>query len=303
MNGIEAILAKLPMETAQQINRLPSQVLNSIEEIRLRLGNNIIIFASGKEYELEGVTGKKIDKEVMVGILNALLNHSAYAYQDELSNGYVTIEGGHRVGVCGRTVLENGKIKTIKDISSINIRRSREITGVSDPCMKYLMKGKKEIYNTVIISPPKCGKTTLLRDMIRNLSNIGFKVGVCDERSEISGAYHGISSYDLGIRTDVLDGCPKDQGMIMLIRAMSPDIIATDEIGKREDSYAIEAAVCAGVSLITTIHGNSYDDIMNSGISDMVKAGVFERLIFLSNIPVVGSIAAIRDGRNNNLRY
>ncbi|MGI6731272.1 MAG: stage III sporulation protein AA [Anaerovoracaceae bacterium] len=302
MNGIEAILAKMPAETAQQIRRLPAKLLNHIEEIRLRLGHHMIIYANGREYELEGPNGKRIDREMMASMLNALLNHSAYAYQDELSNGYITIEGGHRVGVCGRTVLENGKIKTIKDFSSINIRRSREIIGVSDPCMRFLMKGKGGIYNTVIISPPKCGKTTLLRDMIRNLSNTGFKVGVCDERSEISGSYHGISSYDLGIRTDVLDGCPKAQGIIMLIRSMSPDIIATDEIGKSEDCRSIEAAVCAGISLVTTIHGNSYDDLLNSGIGDLVRAGVFQRLIFLSNVPVVGSIAAIRDERNMNVR-
>ncbi|MEL7657037.1 MAG: stage III sporulation protein AA, partial [Bacillota bacterium] len=234
-------------------------------------------------------------------IFNSLLNYSAYAYQEELANGYITIEGGHRVGICGRTVMENGRVKTIKDISSINIRRSREIIGVSDPCMGYLTKGKHHIYNTIIVSPPKCGKTTLLRDMVRNFSTLGFQVGVCDERSEISGMYNGLPSYNLGGRTDILDGCPKDKGMIMLIRSMSPDLIATDEIGKKEDCHAIEAAVCAGISLLTTIHGSSYEDVINSGIGEMVEKGVFERLIFLSNVPAIGSISAIRDWRNQNV--
>ncbi|HWQ79280.1 MAG TPA: stage III sporulation protein AA, partial [Anaerovoracaceae bacterium] len=232
---------------------------------------------------------------------NSLLNFSAYAYQEELANGYITIEGGHRVGICGRTVMENGKVKTIKEISSINIRRSREIIGVSDPCMGYLMKGKHRIFNTIIISPPKCGKTTLLRDMIRNFSGMGFQVGVCDERSELSGMYSGRPSYDLGARTDILDGCPKEKGMIMLIRSMSPDLIATDEIGKQEDCRAIEAAVCAGISLLTTIHGNSYEDVRNSSIGELVSKGVFERLIFLSNVPAIGSISAIRDWRNQHV--
>lgn len=151
MNGIEAILAKMPAETAQQIRRLPAKLLNHIEEIRLRLGHHMIIYANGREYELEGPNGKRIDREMMASMLNALLNHSAYAYQDELSNGYITIEGGHRVGVCGRTVLENGKIKTIKDFSSINIRRSREIIGIEN-----------YFYNTIFIYPfnkilPKAG--------------------------------------------------------------------------------------------------------------------------------------------------
>lgn len=301
MNSLDKILVKLPIEIGEQIKNLPAHIKRSLEEIRIRNGHHIILYASGKEYELECKNGTKIDNYIINNIFNSFLNYSAYAYQEELANGYITIEGGHRVGVCGRTVMENGKVKTLKDISSINIRRSREIVGVSDPCMGYMMKGGHRIYNTIIISPPKCGKTTLLRDMIRNFSSMGFQVGVCDERSEISGMYNGLPSYDLGTRTDVLDGCPKEKGMIMLIRSMSPDLIATDEIGKKEDCHAIEAAVCAGISLLTTIHGNSYDDVINSGIGELVKNGVFERLIFLSNIPAIGSIAAIRDWRNQNV--
>jgi len=301
MNSLDKILVKLPVEIGDQIKGLPSHIKKNLEEIRIRNGHNIVLYASGKEYELECRNGVKIDNYTINNIFNSLLNYSAYAYQEELTNGYITIEGGHRVGVCGRTVIENGKVKTIKDISSINIRRSREIIGVSDPCIGYLLKGKHQIFNTIIISPPKCGKTTLLRDMIRNFSGMGFQVGVCDERSEISGMYNGQPSYDLGGRTDILDGCPKEKGMIMLIRAMSPDLIATDEIGKREDCHAIEAAVCAGISLLTTIHGSSYEDVMSSGIGELVDKGVFERLIFLSNIPAIGSISAIRDWRNQHV--
>lgn len=301
MNSLDKILTKLPVEIEEQIRDLPGQIRRNLEEVRIRNGANIVIYSSGKEYELESRTGSKIDNILINNIFNSLLNHSAYAYQEELANGYITIEGGHRVGICGRTVLENGKVKTIKDISSINIRRSREIIGVSDPCMGYLLKERNRIYNTIIISPPKCGKTTLLRDMIRNFSGMGFQVGVCDERSEISGMYNGRTSYDLGIRTDVLDGCPKEKGMIMLIRSMSPDLIATDEIGRREDCHAIESAVCAGISLLTTIHGSSFEDVRNSGIGELVEKGVFERLIFLSNVPAIGSITAIRDWRNQNV--
>lgn len=298
MSGLNHILTKLPAEISEQLRRLPDQVLTNLEEIRIRTGNQVMICSGGTEYELDDRYGKKADNEILHQVFNTMLNHSAYAYQEELSNGYITIEGGHRVGICGRVVMENGKVKTIKDISSVNIRRSREIIGVSDPCMRYLMKGRDQIYNTVIISPPKCGKTTLLRDMIRNFSDMGHKVGVCDERSEISGMYHGHPSYQLGMRTDVLDGCPKEKGMVMLIRSMAPDIIATDEIGKKEDCYAIEAAVCAGINLLTTIHGNTYEDLIHSGIGEMVTAGVFERLIFLSNLPATGSISSIRDHRN-----
>ncbi len=301
MNSLDKILVKLPIEIGEQIKSLPNHIKRNLEEIRIRNGNHIIFYASGKEYELELKNGSGIDNYIINNIFNSFLNYSAYAYQEELTNGYITIEGGHRVGICGRTVMENGRVKTIKDISSINIRRSKEIIGVSDPCVGYLMKGRHLIYNTLIISPPKCGKTTLLRDLIRNFSSMGFQVGLCDERSEISGMYNGKSSYDLGPRTDILDGCPKEKGMIMLIRSMSPDLIATDEIGKKEDCHAIEAAVCAGISLLTTIHGSSYEDVIQSGIGELVQKGVFERLIFLTNIPAIGSISAIRDWRNQNV--
>ncbi len=301
MNGLDKILTKLPIEIGEQIKGLPSSIQKNLEEIRIRNGQNIVLFAAGKEYGLERKNSAQIDNIIINNIFNSLLNYSVYACQEELINGYITIEGGHRVGVCGRTVMENGRVKTIKDISSINIRRSREIIGVSDPCMGYLLKGKSQIFNTIIVSPPKCGKTTLLRDMIRNFSSMGFQVGVCDERSEISGMYNGHPSYDLGIRTDILDGCPKEKGMIMLIRSMSPDLIATDEIGKKEDCNAIEAAVCAGISLLTTIHGSCYEDVINSGIGELVERGIFERLIFLSNVPAIGSISAIRDWRNKNV--
>lgn len=301
MNNLDKILCKLPVGISEQIKNLPPHIKKNLEEIRIRTGHDIVLYASGKEYALESRKDNIIDQYIINNIFNTLLNYSVYAYQEELANGYITIEGGHRVGICGRIVMESGLVKTIKDISSINIRRSREIIGVSDPCTGYLLKGKHHIYNTLIVSPPKCGKTTLLRDLIRNFSNTGFQVGVCDERSEISGMYNGKPSYDLGFRTDVLDGCPKEKGIVMLIRSMSPDLIATDEIGKRDDCNAIETAVCAGVSLLTTIHGSSYEDVIHSGIGELVQQGVFERLIFLSNLPAIGSISAIRDWRNQNV--
>lgn len=149
------------------------------------------------------------------------------------------------------------------------------------------------ISNTLIISPPKCGKTTILRDLARVLSNKGFKVGICDERSEIAGCYNGETSYDLGDRTDVLDGCPKAEGILMLIRAMSPDVIITDEIGKKEDVKAIEAALCAGVGIITTIHGSSYEDIACSSIGELVENQVFDTLVFLTATPETGTVKRI----------
>lgn len=301
MKGIEQILVKLPVDLQEGIRSMPKSVTAEIEEIRLKTEYPLYVFSGGREYEIIGSINKIIDKNLINNIFNSILNHSAYAYQEELAKGFITIEGGHRVGICGRTIVENGKVKAIKDISSLNIRRSREIIGVSDKLMPYVIDRDGRLLHTLIVSPPMCGKTTLLRDMIRNLSSYGLRIGVCDERSEIAGTFQGIARFDLGTRADVLDACPKEEGMIMLIRAMSPDVIATDEIGKQADIYGIETALCAGVSLLTTIHGKDYDDVLRSGIGKLSEAGVFQRYIFLSNRPKIGSVCCISDAQNRRI--
>ena len=156
------------------------------------------------------------------------------------------------------------------------------------------MDHRSGLQNTVIVSPPKCGKTTLLRDIIRVISNSGLRVSVCDERSELAGMYRGIPSYDLGPRTDVLDGCPKAQGILMLIRSMAPDVIVTDEIGKDEDITAIESAFSSGVKIITTIHGNSYEELLYSKLGPLIEKKLFKRLVFMSNNPSTGTISEVR---------
>lgn len=283
------IIDKLPSNMADRIMRLPENLISSFEEIRIKNGYDTLLISGGNEHSL----GDKnlVTPESLEEILNKLLNYSYYAYEEELSNGYITIEGGHRVGVCGKVIVDNDRIHMIKDISSLNIRRSRQFIGVSSKVMDTVVDhDNKSISNTLIISPPKCGKTTLLRDIARSLSIKGYRVGICDERSEIAGCHNGKSSYDLGPRSDILDGCPKAQGMIMLIRAMSPDVIITDEIGKKQDVKAIEEALCAGVKIITSIHGNSYEDVVYSSVGELVRKHVFDTLIFLRSVPSTGTI-------------
>ena len=288
--NIESILKKMPMCLQEILEKLPEDIWEGLEELHFRNGQNALIMSAGKEYKLDFF----ITSKVLEDILNKVLNYSYYAFEYELSQGYVTIEGGHRVGICGKVVMENERIKLIKNVSSVNIRRCRELKGISEIYMDYLLKKDGTLHNILIVSPPKCGKTTLLRDIVRNLSYRGFSIGVCDERSEIAGTYQGSFSFDLGPRTDVLDGCPKDKGMSMLIRSMSPDVIVTDEIGKIEDVKAIESALCAGVSLITTIHGDSYDDILQSGIKELIEKNIFSCILFLGKTPVTGTLKDIR---------
>lgn len=328
--GIDNILIKLPESMRDRIMKLPKQALQQLEEIRIRTNTDTLLISGGREYSLRD--GDEITAEVLEEILNRLLDYSYYAYEEELSRGYITIEGGHRVGICGRVTLENGQVHLIKDVSSLNIRRSREITGASEKILGAVLSpakapaesvpnagisagcgddrspapsdlfgvcpsaadyGRMVVRNTLIISPPKCGKTTMLRDLARNLSNAGFRIGICDERSEIAGCYDGKTSYDLGPRTDVLDGCPKADGILMLIRAMSPDVVMTDEIGKPEDAAAIRSALSAGVKIITTIHGSSFEDAAKSAVGSLITDHVFETLIFLSAQPVTGTVEKI----------
>ena len=327
---IDNILIKLPESMRDRIMKLPKQALQQLEEIRIRTNTDTLLISGGREYSLRD--GDEITAEVLDEILNRLLDYSYYAYEEELSRGYITIEGGHRVGICGRVTLENGQVHLIKDVSSLNIRRSREITGASEKILGAVLSpakapaesvpnagisvgyegekspatsaisgacssaagcGRMVVRNTLIISPPKCGKTTMLRDLARNLSNAGFRIGICDERSEIAGCYDGKTSYDLGPRTDVLDGCPKADGILMLIRAMSPDVVMTDEIGKPEDAAAIRSALSAGVKIITTIHGSSFEDAAKSAVGGLITDHVFETLIFLSAQPVTGTVEKI----------
>ena len=178
---------------------------------------------------------------------------------------------------------------TPDQISSLNIRISREVLGCSDKVLSHIIRGKNQINNTLIISPPQCGKTTLIRDIVRNISNgikvIGFEgknVGIADERGEIAAMYKGIPQNDLGIRTDIIENIKKSVGMKMLIRSMAPEIIVADEIGSKEDVQEINYAVCSGIKGIFTAHGNSLEDLkLNPAIAELIEKNIFERLLFL----------------------
>lgn len=293
MNDLEQILNKLPEKIKIPIMELPRQIRKELEEIRIRAYGSIHILSGSQEITVGLKNDAPITGADLETILNNLLDYSYYAYEEELAKGYLTISGGHRIGVCGRAVVDRGRISLIKDISSLNLRRSREIIGAAEPVLPHVLSQDHKLLNTLIISPPKCGKTTLLRDLVRLLSCRGFKVGVCDERSEIAGIRMGKPSYDLGPRTDVMDGCPKAEGMTMLIRAMSPDVVVTDEIGRQADVEAIQNAICSGVNILTTIHGKSYEDTRTSEIGDLIEKKIFRRLIFLTDQPRTGTIREV----------
>ena len=268
---------------------------DALQEIRVRAGKPLIFIASGSEKQLQVNVTMRDVKE----IVDTACGHSGYAFEEELRRGYLTIEGGHRIGIAGRAVMTAEGIRTIKNISALNIRIAHSVPGCSEPWKTYFYK-KKRPCNTLLVSPPGAGKTTLLRDMIRCISDgcaeyAGVSVGVVDERMEIAGSYRGLPSHELGIRTDLLDGCPKSLGMEMLIRSMAPAVVAVDEIGNGDVS-SIENALRCGCKVIATMHGECVDDFLKKpGFGNLVREKVFERFIFLKKGEIPGKVQAIYD--------
>lgn len=302
MRNFQHILNVLPLNIKNILINIVE--LQNLQEIRLRINEPLILQVGQNEI----INKYIVSNEDVKSTLKRMSNYSIYSIEDEMRQGYITIKGGHRVGICGNCVIEKNKVKTIKNISSLNIRICKEVIGCSKSVLPYIVQGKS-IYNTIIISPPKCGKTTLIRDIVRNISNgiadykfLGQKVCVIDERSEICACEEGIPQLDVGIRTDILDNCPKSQGIMMAIRSMAPDVIACDEIGNYEDINSILTALNCGINLITSIHGFGIEDIYNREVfKNIIDNKVFHRAIVLSGKHGVGTIEYVYDFQNKTV--
>ena len=297
----DQILAVLP-EKIRGILLNHGLDFEKIQEIRLREEQPLAVKKEGKEE----LFTHRVTKEELRETMEYVSNYSLYAYENELRQGFLTIEGGHRVGISGKIISEKEQIRNFQYITSINIRICHEITGCANKLFPVILE-KGRLCHTMIISPPGGGKTTLLRDLVRQISDgnrwvEGRNVGVVDERSEIGGAYQGVPQNDLGIRTDLLDCCPKAEGMMMLIRSMSPEVVAVDEIGDYGDIKAIESVLNCGCRLIATVHGSSVEDIEKKPLlQKMVKEHVFDRYIILNGKKKIGSVWGIFDGRGTRL--
>lgn len=296
---IDEILRVLPSYISLEIQRINNT--QNLNEIRLRARQKVILKCVNQEIVLESIVTTKT-------ILDILLNvskNSIYAIQSDINNGFVIIRGGHRVGICGEVVYVDGKIKNVKNISSLNIRVARQVYGCADVVLSEIVKRGK-VLNTLIVSPPGCGKTTLIRDIIRQISNgvdvlnlKGKNVSLIDERGEIASVYNGVPCLDVGIRTDVMSNVNKSDGMKMMIRSMAPDVIATDEIGKKEDIVAIKEAVLSGVNVLFTMHGDSIKSILkNPNVKELLDLDIFSKIIILSSGKVPGIVEKIYDTKD-----
>ena len=286
--NIDVILRYFPKKVQELIqNNISDEELEILEEIRIR--NNLPLIL--KIGQAEKIVDYKITTEDINYIFQKICENSIYSYQKQIVNGFITVQGGNRVGIVGTAVVDQSdKIINFNYISGMNFRISRQIIGCSNKIINEIFDEFGEIYNTLIISKPGLGKTTLLRDIIRNISSgipnkfQGVNVAVIDERGEISATYKGIMQNDLGIRTDVINDVPKYIGMKMVIRTMSPKVIVADEIGNKRDSEVIKYAMCCGVKGIFTAHGSSIEDIKeNPELSELIENKIFEKIICIKN--------------------
>lgn len=309
----------LPPAVREIMNRSALSLWEGLEEIRLRLNRPLALHGQTGDCFLnpEGLPAPadqayRPTREDLARALALISSFSLYAFEQELRCGYLTIPGGHRVGLCGRAVLEGGKVTALTDISGFNYRIARGIEGVALPYVGYLMIFREQRpAHTLIVSPPRGGKTTFLRDLGRWLSDgvpergvPGFKVAIVDERSEIAGCFQGLPQLNVGNSTDVLDACPKAEGMMMLLRSMAPQVIVTDELGSAEDVLAVGEVIRAGVSLIASVHGSDLVQLRERPeFGKLLLEQVFERVILLGRSRGVGTVEKIFDPRNKKILY
>ena len=272
------ILDYFPVIIRQAIkDYINNEKIDLLEEVRIRVGKPVILKLRNESKILNCI----INTQDILEIMEKITENSMYSYQKQICSGYITLKGGHRVGISRNVLMEDNRVININYIYSLNFRIARQIIGVSEKIVNEIMYNNN-IYNTLIISKPGAGKTTLLRDLIRNISKIK-TVGVVDERGEITAMYKNEPQNDMGLKVDILSNVSKSVGMNMLVRSMAPDVICADEIGTKEDIEAIKYAVTSGAKGIFTAHGDSMESVEKSPIlKELLELNVIDKIIILN---------------------
>ncbi len=305
MNGILKLLSS---NLKDIVSKQSSLLGDDTVEIRMRINSPVLIKKVKSDFFLGDykVSRKDIDETVA-----NLTRNSIHAFEKEMRSGYITIEGGHRVGLSGDCVYEGEKFKGFKNITSLNIRIAREYKGCSENYIKYFISSSKNIYSTLIIGPPLSGKTTFIRDLCASLSDglsspyfEGCDITLIDERGEISAVYDGIPQMYVGRRTDVLSYCMKRDGFSMGIRALSPKVIISDELGSKDDFEIVQYALKSGVKIITTAHGFGLEDVKkNIYMKTIIDSNFFDRAVILKNSKNPGIVKEVFDLERNRVIF
>lgn len=300
---------RLRKATRAALRALVPNMLSGLSEIRIREGMPPTLICFGKEAPSPADDPYIVTRDDIARMFNLISANSVHAFEEELRQGYVTVKGGHRIGMAGKAVLEGGQVKTIKHVRSFNIRIARNCRGAAATILSKIISNGRPL-STLIAGPPSSGKTTVLRDLARSFSHgidsagvPPMNVGIVDERSEIAGCYAGIPQNDVGPRTDVLDACPKAEGMMMLIRAMSPNVLITDEIGTPRDATAILEALNSGVVVFASAHASAKTDLwLRPGLKTLLEMKAFQRLVILSLRHGPGTVEEICDGQGGTIQ-
>lgn len=305
----QTICPMLSPGLAAVVEKIPAELLAEISELRIRSGQALraVTGHTDRRLRCDGRPAVGLDPgyictpEDLQQTMLLVSRNSLYAFEEELRQGFFTVAGGHRIGLAGQAIVKQGELIALKNVGALNVRLAREVIGAADRLVAYVVSSRNKVWNTLIISPPRCGKTTVLRDLIRQLSSgvavlkfEGVSVGVVDERSEIAACREGVPTINLGPRADVLDGCPKAIGLLMLIRSMAPRVVATDELGREADAVAVREALHAGVSVLATVHGRDVADVgRRPYVGELIAEGRFDRYVLLGDSPQAGTVEQV----------
>lgn len=284
----DALVARLPETISRPLIGLDSEIKAAVQEIRLRAGRPLTVTVGGSQFFLRPGGTSMLPRsdcyilraEQVQACFLALCHHSVYSHGEELRQGYLMLEDGHRAGVCGTVILKEGRIETVRDISSINLRIAKEVPRCADHLIAQYGGG-----GILICGGPGSGKTTLLRDLVRQLaggdSGRCYQVAVIDSRGELAAVSGGVPMTDLGSTVDVLTGCPKGIGIEMALRTLYPEVIAFDELGDLEEVRAVEQSFHAGVSVVTTAHAGSLEDLTRRPqLRQLLASDAFRWIVF-----------------------